>query len=292
MNILHILREADVLNPKTSVDTQSPLKDNKTIRVYHGFNDAKDLANTLIHGLSGSRRAKRLYSYEASNNPRGLFVTIDFNAAKRFGAYVIEFHAKVSDLEAPVWKGGNYTIQGGYAQYYKDEDERKRDQAQLRKDQAQSPHKAISKSDRPDVAHRLFDYSENQALFTGDLNHNSIRAVWISSNPKRVSQTYKRYSPKQALRMIQKGELETAYGAYSHEKNQTDDHHGYHLKQFKPREKASLAKLVDKLAAKHTISKDEIKGFLMEPHGKEYIRQSTWSEKQYRDILKDIANVT
>ena len=284
MKIQNVLKEVEVIDHRKYVDQQQPLKDNKTIRVYHGFNDPKDLYNALTHGLSGTMRAKRTYSYEYSNNPYGLFVTLDFNAAKQFGSYIIEFHTKVKDLEAPVWKGGSYTVQGGYSQYYTDQDERTKDQEELRKQQSKSEYPAISKSDRPDVAQRLLNFPENQALFTGDLNPNSIRAVWISTNPQRTTSSYKRMSTKEAKKIIKSGKLQTSWGSnYRHDPNDRDDFYEHHRKMFKPREKASFNKLVHKYSLQYDMSKEEIASILKD--NKDWIRQSVWSKQQYQDIL-------
>lgn len=285
MKITSLLNEASVIDSRKHVSDQKALRDDQTIRVYHGFNDPKDLANALMHGLSGTARAKRIYSYEYSNNPYGLFVTLDFKKAKEFGAYIIEFHTKVKDLEAPVWKGGNYTVQGGYSQYYSDEEERKQDQLELRKQQRGSEFPAISKSDRPEVAQRLLHFPENQALFTGDLNPNSIRAVWISTNPKRMDSDYKRVSAKDALRMIKKEKLPTRWGSnYKHNENDRDDFYQHRQKMFKPREKVSFQQLVDKYSKQYDhLSKDEIAEILR--NNKDWVRQSVWSKQQYQDIL-------
>ena len=281
---IYSLLEASVIDPRRDISKQKSLKDNQTIRVYHGFNDAKDLANALMHGLSGTARAKRTYSYEYSNNPYGLFVTLDFNTAKQFGPYIIEFHTKVRDLEAPVWKGGNFTVQGGYSQYYSDQEERKRDQIELRKQQSKSEYPAISKSDRPDVAQRLLHFPENQALFTGDLNPNSIRAVWISSNPQRTGSEYKRMSAREALRIIKNEKLPTQWGdSYKHDPNDRDDFYEQHLKMFKPREKATFDKLVHKYSLQYDMPKEEIANILRD--NKDWIKRSVWSKQQYQDIL-------
>ena len=82
---------------------KKPLSDSDTIRVYHGAYDLGTVVQALKYGLTGDIRADRRYSYEANNNPRGLFVTPDLDVAKEFGPYIIEFHTRVSDLEAPVW---------------------------------------------------------------------------------------------------------------------------------------------------------------------------------------------
>lgn len=108
---------------------ETPLSDAETIRVYHGFNKFDDVEKTLTSGLSGRERAKRIYSFEAGNNPRGLFVSVDFETLKNAGfahsGVIIEFSTKVSNLEAPVWVGGrSYFVQGEYTKSFKDMEER------------------------------------------------------------------------------------------------------------------------------------------------------------------------
>jgi hypothetical protein len=179
----------------------APLKDTDVIRVYHGFNVFQDALDACAHGLSGKERAARIYSYENNNNPRGLFVTADLKIAKEFASSsdeylaVIEFHAKASDLEAPVWPDGSYTVQGGLEKYFDTSSEEThhadREKARLvarekakefgQKDWASH----IAQSDRPELARLLYQSREQQALFIGDLNPNMIRAVWVSSKNGR-----------------------------------------------------------------------------------------------------------
>jgi hypothetical protein len=119
-----ILNEVRYLDPMK--EDEPPISDEETIRVYHGFRDRDQAFKALTKGLSGKSRADRTYSYEFVNNPKGLFVTIDFDVAKEFGSsgIIIEFTSKISDLEAPVWKGGRYFVQGEYTSGFKDESER------------------------------------------------------------------------------------------------------------------------------------------------------------------------
>jgi hypothetical protein len=132
IKFLDIIKEVRVLNPDILLLTkEEPLKDNDTIRVYHGFNDFDDAIIAVKYGLSGKEKARRIYSYEANNNPYGLFVTLDFEKAKDFShprkdgtVVVFELNVKVSDLEAPVWPGGAFTTPGQYSQYWEDEEER------------------------------------------------------------------------------------------------------------------------------------------------------------------------
>jgi hypothetical protein len=173
-----------------------PLKDNYTITVYHGLNNARDLSGFLKYGTTGKMRAGRIYSYEADNNPYGLFVTIDLKVAKKFARdYIIEFHTKVSDLEAPVWPSGGFTIQGQESKSWNSQEERKERQLKNREELRNSKDKFISLSDRPELAETLYLNSEHQALFTGDLNSNSIKAIW----KREYKGNYTRYERKSFL---------------------------------------------------------------------------------------------
>jgi hypothetical protein len=166
-----------------NVPREKPLKDSETIRVYHGFYSYEGALDVLKKGLSGKERARRIYSFESGNNPKGLFVTVDFETASRFGSsgIIIEFSTKVSDLEAPVWVGGRtYFVQGEYTQSFKDLDEREQQRLLNRQRAGESPYDSISKSDRPELAETIFDNSERQALYIGDLNPNMIKRVWYN----------------------------------------------------------------------------------------------------------------
>lgn len=178
------LSEVRVVNPK-KIEKEEPLKDTETIRVFHGFNDFKDVETVITVGLSGKERARRIYSFEAGNNPYGLFVSIDLNAIKRarfaHSGVIIEFSTKVSDLEAPVWVGGrNYFVQGEYTKSFKDLDEREQQRLLNRQRAGESPYDYIAKSDRPELAETIFDNPERQALFVGDLDPNMIKYVWYN----------------------------------------------------------------------------------------------------------------
>ena len=184
--IKRLLREG-LLDEVRYVDTnnskEEPLNDNEVIRVYHGFKNFDDVLNLLKSGLSGKDRAKRIFSYEAVNNPHGLFVSVDFQVAKDFGGsgVVIEFSTKISDLEAPVWVGGrSYFVQGEYTEGFKDLEEREQQRLINRQKYGESPYDFISKSDRPELANTIFDNPERQALYIGDLDPNMIKSVWYN----------------------------------------------------------------------------------------------------------------
>lgn len=154
------------------------IKDTDILRVFHGFRDLDHAVSACRYGLSGKSRVGRVYSYEADNNPLGLFVSTDPSIAKEFGSYIIEFHAKVNELESPVWPSGSYTVQGEYAQYFGG-DEKKREEAReiARKRALESNIPSITQSDRPELAAQLLQ-GELQALFVGDLTPNRITKIF------------------------------------------------------------------------------------------------------------------
>lgn len=187
-------------NPQRHFDPDvsfNPLKRGDTVRVFHGFNNLRDAIRTAKYGLSGRSRASRNYSYEADNNPYGLFVTLNFGTATQFvGAYddnaVIEFNAQENDLEAPVWPGGGYAVQGQMAQYFGRGPEGKQKRQERRKESgketeqwlANNPNSNdfIKNSSDPYKARLLMSSSEHQALFVGHLNPDDIVAFHVRSS--------------------------------------------------------------------------------------------------------------
>lgn len=234
---------------------EQPIKDDEVIRVFHGFsgNAGFDEAlYTLLYGLSGKERARRIYSYESGNNPKGLFVSVDFNVVKRGFAgsgVIIEFSAKVSDLEAPVWAGGgSYFVQGQYTKSFKDDDEREQQRLKNRERDAASLDPRISKSDRPELAQTIFDNPEKQALFVGDLNPNMIKYVWYNEvlhKERRTNGEWVKYTRKDFINKFKQehGEstksVEKRYGDYKSER------------MFKPNEDFNEKTFIKRLEAKY-----------------------------------------
>jgi hypothetical protein len=175
------------------VEDRPPLKDTDVVRVFHGFRDLEDAVAACKYGLSGKSRVGRVYSYESDNNPTGLFVTTEPRIAAEFGNYIIEFNARVSELEAPVWPSGAYTVQGQMAQYF-GRSKSKREEARLRDRELAKKQNipSFSESDRPELASRLYSYGEKQALFIGHLNPNRIIRVWTRGGYKEGSQNISR----------------------------------------------------------------------------------------------------
>lgn len=161
--------------PEPSYDTPfAPLHPNDSITLYHGFRSHSDAVQAARTGLSGAEKADRVYSYEYDNNPKGLFVTLSPQVAKNFGRTVMQFVTKVSELDLPVWPSGQYTVQGGMAEYFGrgPEGRRKRRDAQRREREKQFDWAgpAVADSHDPAMALRLFCSGEYQALYVGHLN--------------------------------------------------------------------------------------------------------------------------
>ena len=186
-------------NNWTDEYNQEPIKNGEKIRVFHGC-ELQTACQIAIEGTSGKTYHPRQYSYESGMNPLGIFVTTDFEVAKKFGASntgmcIIEFTADTNDLEAPVWNGqGTYFGQGTNPMPFNNADERKSQKMQYRKD-AQNledddyyvdgkKHNLsmshVRNSDKPELANSIFRNNEHQALFMGDLNPNMIKRIWVN----------------------------------------------------------------------------------------------------------------
>lgn len=273
-----------------------PLRDNDTVRLYHGSSDMATIFSALTKGMTGGERAVRKYSYEANNNPRGLFVTPDLRTAKEFGDYVIEFQCRVKDLEAPVWPGGSFTGQGQLSGIFKDDNDRTQAAMAQRRDiKANSPEEFIRMSDRPDVAYWLLATGERQALFTGDLNANSIRAVWISRDPTRVGQTYDRLDPREFLKIFRGDGIPNRFGGRSGPDNVKDDElmRTISNRVVDPRDDVTGEMIVngirrkyEKMGSRMRLGSKEILDILK--RNPDYVRQLVWSDRQFNQAMRDI----
>ncbi|MFA7219094.1 MAG: hypothetical protein WC119_01020 [Synergistaceae bacterium] len=169
------------------IEKQEAFQEDDELRVYHAFRDMNDAIITAKHGLSGQSVAERVYSYESNNNPKGLFITTNFETAKDFTTFgaIMEFTCRYKELEIPVWPGGGYTVQGGMSEYWDwDKLDEQRQQAILkqREKAKQSEYKAIANSSRPELAEMLMAPREYQALFIGNLNPSRINSFWVQKH--------------------------------------------------------------------------------------------------------------
>lgn len=197
---------------------QEPITNNDKIRVFHGCS-IKTALDICQNGTSGKEYHPRSYSYESGMNPLGIFVTVNFEKAKDFGydpnaMCILEFTAKASDLESPVWNNSDsYFGQGSNPQPFSNAEERKVQKAKYDDDARNVPDESyydyqkkkeikldkgyIRNSSKPAMAKSIFDNYEHQALFMGDLNPNMIKYVWVC---ERGENQYHRYTEKDFLR--------------------------------------------------------------------------------------------
>ena len=170
---------------KTYDDNQQPIMNNEVLRVFHGFDNIEDAVLIAQYGTSGKFRHPRKFSYENGMNPNGLFVTTDFNVAADSFSYgrvrvVIEFSARVTDLDTPVWNN-NYSHfgQDSNPKPFRNRDEREAQKQRYQDNAANSEYDYIRNSDNKAMAQNIFHNTEHQALFVGDLNPNMIKRFWV-----------------------------------------------------------------------------------------------------------------
>jgi len=207
-NFTSFVSEAHHEYDNPTYNTQfSPVNAGDTFRVFHGFRDRPDAVAALIHGMSGKERANRAHSYEFNNNPQGVFVSLSQKIAQRFGSTVIEFDCTLDELEAPVWPGGSYTVQGQMAQYFPRGREGRVARIQRRKEAEKETEQELSKRDDLEhvkqskqkyLTYMLTNSTEYQALFIGHLDPKKIRAVYVI-NTVDYSKPYIKMTPQEFL---------------------------------------------------------------------------------------------
>jgi hypothetical protein len=292
-----LIMEGEVLKHNTRKDfiypdARQPLKDTQVIRVYHAFNDFKDCYRALKVGISGKDRVARRYSYENNNNPKGLFVSINPQTVKDFGNYVIEFHAPVKDLEAPVWPGGSYTVQGQMEQFFSSEEEREQARLKAREQAKKEKYESISKADRPELANSIYFSHEEQALFTGDLNANSIRAVWVNKTPE-MSGKYSTYERMKPIEFLKKFKDQFKFERYDHQEKKNVPGYDDHVtasRLFKPRDKVTLKGLFEAVRKEHGGVSDSLTDeYLIDvfKNNPDYLRRYLWPD-QAKSVQKEL----
>ncbi len=201
------MRYTEIFEADHEHGDRQPMVRGDRVRVFHGFRDLPDAVKTARHGLTGKERASRVYSYESDNNPKGLFVTMNPKIAQDFGGVVIEFMADFADLDAPVWPGGSYTVQGGLSQYFGRGPKGRAARAQRGRD-AEEETMGYVKNDPDYLAHvaasekkyltyLLTGTREQQALFVGDLEPQQIMAFYL--RPERYDQPWEKLTLEQFL---------------------------------------------------------------------------------------------
>ena len=218
-------------NPMDVYYNQEPIKNGESIRVFHGCGIETAL-KFAKNGLSGQVRVPRTYSYEMTNNPKGLFVTTSLDSAKNFYYHVdtlviMEFTVNSSDLDTPVWKGQD-THYGQYSNppSFDSKAERDAQKEKYQNDARNSEYDYVRNSDNPAMAYRIFINGDHQALFMGNLNPNQIKRFWVKKNGS--SESMKPFSRKDFLRVYGDKEFqEYTYQGYKNYKVNRDNNYPY-----------------------------------------------------------------
>lgn len=273
----------------TIVDTHpTPLRDTDTVKLFHGTSNLDFIITAVKKGFSGDTYADRIYSYEYNNNPRGLFVTPDFKTAKYFGQYVIEFHARVSDLESPVWPNGSFTVQGGMSGIFSSEQERELERLRNREEYSNSDIEYIRNSDRPELAAIFLSGGERQALFVGSVNEKSIKAIWVPEDIKTDSryQTLIRKTPKEFLKLLKHG-IDSGYGVVHDVDEKSSVYDKSSGKLVKPREDISIEEFIERLNNKYkSLDRSELVDILK--RNPSIIDDKVWSISQATKLKKEL----
>lgn len=288
---IHEITEAVVVPAKTSKTLPAALSDSDTVRVYHGANSIETIVLALTRGLTGDMRIYRRYSYENNNNPKGLFVTPDLDTAKEFGDYILEFHARVADLEAPVWPSGKFTVQGQNAEYFKSDSDREAARHAARELASRDSTDFVKLSSRPELAQLFLTGGERQALFTGNLNANSIRAVWISSDPTDVRSTFIRMSPAEFLKKYKARKINTRYGSVADPDDAKSDFYWNQTdKLVKPRDTVSADRLIAAVMREYPhLDREEVIDILK--NNPDYLDRFLWSDSQKSEVSKQLQSL-
>lgn len=215
ISVLEVHHAYDDFSPKANYQ---PFRADDTVRLFHGFREFGDAVTAAKNGFTGRELAHRVYSYEHDNNPRGWFVTMNRDIAAEFvGAYdvqaIVEFHARVRDLEAPIWPGNGYTVQGQMAQYFGHGADGRRKRAQRARDaeQESSAYAAqhgiehVAQSDKKYLASLLTMTREAQALYVGDMNPEDIIAFHVRPKGALVTDPWERISREEFLQRYGEG---------------------------------------------------------------------------------------
>lgn len=248
------------------VYNHQPIMNGDKIRVFHGCS-LETAVQIAIEGTSGRVYHPRSYSYESGMNPLGIFVTTDFNTAKKFGndnngMAILEFTVDANDLESPIWNGSDsYFGQGSNPMPFNNKEERNQQKLRYRENaksvnddsyalngkQYQINHDHIRNSDKPEVAYNIFMNTEHQALFMGDLNPNMIKRVWINEQqPNGYVNTSKSYIPY-TMRDFKKKFGNMKFFSYMDNKGNIVYSKKKTHKIFKPNENATFEELINRL---------------------------------------------
>ena len=291
------LEEARRIYQNEPPEDFAPLANDDVWRVFHGFAKFSEAVKVAKFGLSGKIKADRNFSYENNNNPYGLFVTVDLKQAKKF-AYsspraIMEFHANIKDLEAPVWPNGRYTVQGEKEGRFNSRYDRHQARLKAHIDAAyyEPPYSELDKRLHPEdykavmnmkrsyypALARTMQAGEKQGLYVGNLNPNMIKRFWVAEG-----NIYAKYVPMTHQEFLKK------YGGLGNK----EDEHEYRHKMFKPFDEFDLRKLLDGMKKQFQYKDDEeairTLGWLWDSHIKqtgENLNHLVWP-KQLPGLVK------
>jgi hypothetical protein len=139
------------------------------------------------------------------------------------------------------------------AQYFNDDNDREQQRLKVRERESKNEYPSISKSDRPELARILYFSSEQQALFTGELNHNSVRGVWVNETPDKSGKysSYKRISSIEFLKLYGNKDKVTKRDWKSGEYRQEDDDTELKGRVLRPRDKFDMKTFLHKMEHEH-----------------------------------------
>ena len=147
---------------------------------------------------------------------------------------------------------------------------------------SKSEYEFIRNSDRPELAESLYDSSEYQALFVGDLNPNMIKYIWYKDKDKNVryNDAYVKYNRKD---FIKKFKIDTNIGDYKIYYPNDD----FSIDDFKKRieEKETEEDKTNKYDDR--LFQNYLKYYLDDDYCNEYeLREAGFFPKQIKEILK------
>lgn len=281
-------------NSWRDLEHQEPIKNEDRIRVFHGC-DLKDAVTFAKHGISGKEIHPRKYSYEAGMNPIGLFVSTSFETVKGFSnpfggpkdksknaSVIIEFTAKATDLDTPVWNNSyTYFGQGSNPMPFKDKEERDAQKKNYNDSAKNDEHDYVRDSDNPAMASNIFDNREHQALFIGDLNPNMIKRFWVKrfANGSSSGPTDKQYTPMSRSEFLKEFGNEEFYDKYGNCSQIKPS-----KKLFQPNEDfTSIEDMADRMI-KNDLKRrgDFIKNDINKRFGGDF---DAWYKHEYEEIL-------
>lgn len=131
-------------------------------------------------------------------------------------------------------------------------------------------------------------YGERRALFTGNINPNNIKAIWMPPELGIIGsvQTFERLSPREFLNKIRQG-MTDQFGS-------TTDGFDAGGKIFNtqkrklvnPRDDISVEEFVSILSKKYKMPKDRVIDILK--NNPDYVTRNVWSDGQANKIMREL----